>query len=68
MSIEVRREDRVAILTINRPEALNALSSALLEELRSRSARCEVLAQRVRELEMGAMLPEDLAGPRRHGF
>ena len=35
MSIEVRREDRVAILTINRPEALNALSSALLEELRS---------------------------------
>jgi enoyl-CoA hydratase len=35
MSIEVRREGRVAILTINRPEALNALSSALLEELRS---------------------------------
>ena len=35
MSIEVRREERVAILTINRPEALNALSSALLEELRS---------------------------------
>ena len=35
MAIEVRREDRVAVLTINRPEALNALSSALLEELRS---------------------------------
>jgi enoyl-CoA hydratase len=28
-------EDRVAVLTINRPDALNALSSALLEELRS---------------------------------
>ena len=38
MSIEVRREERVAILTINRPEALNALSSALLEELRSELA------------------------------
>jgi enoyl-CoA hydratase len=35
VAIEVRREERVAILTINRPEALNALSSALLEELRS---------------------------------
>ena len=38
MAIEVRREERVAILTINRPEALNALSSALLEELRSELA------------------------------
>ena len=35
MSIELRHEDRIAILTINRPEALNALSSALLEEFRS---------------------------------
>ena len=35
MAIEVRREGRVAVLTINRPDALNALSSALLEELRS---------------------------------
>ncbi len=38
MSIEVRREDRVAILTINRPEVLNALSTALLDELRSELA------------------------------
>ena len=35
MAIELRHEDRVAILTINRPEALNALSSSLLEEFRS---------------------------------
>ncbi|MFM9124179.1 MAG: enoyl-CoA hydratase-related protein [Actinomycetota bacterium] len=35
MAIEERREDRVAVLTVTRPEALNALSSALLEELRS---------------------------------
>jgi enoyl-CoA hydratase len=33
MSVDVRREGRVALLTVNRPEALNALSSAILEEL-----------------------------------
>lgn len=38
MSIVVRREGRVAVLTIDRPEALNALSTALLEELRSELA------------------------------
>ena len=38
MSIVVRREERVAVLTIDRPEALNALSTALLEELRSELA------------------------------
>ena len=38
MAIEVAHEDRVAVLTVNRPDALNALSSALLEELRSELA------------------------------
>ena len=33
MSVDVRREGRVALITVNRPEALNALSSAILEEL-----------------------------------
>ena len=33
MSVDVRRDGRVALITINRPEALNALSSAILEEL-----------------------------------
>ena len=35
MSIDVRRDGRVALLTINRPEVLNALSTAILEELYS---------------------------------
>jgi enoyl-CoA hydratase len=33
MSVDVRREGRVALITVNRPEALNALSSDILEEL-----------------------------------
>jgi enoyl-CoA hydratase/carnithine racemase len=33
MSVDVRREGRVALIMVNRPEALNALSSAILEEL-----------------------------------
>src|SRR5262249_28253116 len=35
MSIELRCDERVALITVNRPDALNALSSALLEELDS---------------------------------
>ena len=35
MSIDVRRDGRVALLTINRPEVLNALSTEILEELYS---------------------------------
>jgi enoyl-CoA hydratase len=35
LSIDVRREGRVALLTVNRPDVLNALSTALLEELLS---------------------------------
>src|SRR5689334_6221887 len=35
MSIDVRREGRVALLTVNRPEVLNALSTEILEELHS---------------------------------
>jgi enoyl-CoA hydratase len=35
LSIDLRLEDRVAAVTINRPDVLNALSSELLEELLS---------------------------------
>jgi enoyl-CoA hydratase len=35
LSIDVRREGRVALLTVNRPEVLNALSTEILEELHS---------------------------------
>jgi enoyl-CoA hydratase len=35
MSIDVAREDRVAIVTVNRPEVLNALSTDILHELMS---------------------------------
>jgi enoyl-CoA hydratase len=34
--IDVAREDAIAVLTVNRPEALNALDSATLTELRDR--------------------------------
>ena len=33
MAIEVTAHGRVAVVTVNRPEVLNALSSELLEEL-----------------------------------
>ena len=33
MSIDLRLDDRVAVVTVNRPEVLNALSSELLDEL-----------------------------------
>ena len=35
MSIDIQRDGRVALLTINRPEVLNALSTEILEELYS---------------------------------
>ena len=50
MSIDVRREGRVALLTVNRPDVLNAMSSALLEELLS---ELTVLA---REPEVGVVV------------
>ena len=34
MSIELRRIDELALITLNRPEALNALSFSLLADLR----------------------------------
>ena len=50
MSIDVQREGRVALVTINRPDVLNALSSALLEELLS---ELDVLA---RDASVGAVV------------
>lgn len=38
-NILTREEDRVGIITLNRPKALNALSGALIEELLS-ALRC----------------------------
>lgn len=38
-NILTREEDRVGIITLNRPKALNALSGALVEELLS-ALRC----------------------------
>ena len=64
MSIELRHEDRIAILTINRPEALNAMSSALLEEFRSELnassrdenvALLEDLCETMRDASLGAL-------------
>jgi enoyl-CoA hydratase len=33
MSVNLRRQDEFAVITLDRPEALNALSSAVLREL-----------------------------------
>jgi enoyl-CoA hydratase len=48
--IDLRVDDRVAVVTINRPEALNALSTALLEELDS------ALGDLARDAEVGAIV------------
>jgi enoyl-CoA hydratase len=48
--IDLRVDDRVAVVTINRPEALNALSTALLEELDS------ALSDLARDAEVGALV------------
>jgi len=50
MSVDVRRDGRVALITINRPEALNALSSAILDEL------LEELTAMKRDAEIGAVV------------
>ena len=38
MSVDVTREDGIAVVTVNRPEAMNALSSAVLDDLAGRLA------------------------------
>src|SRR3954470_10963156 len=48
--IDLRLDDRVAVVTINRPEDLNALSTALLEELDS------ALSDLSRDAEVGAVV------------
>lgn len=63
--VEVRREDRIAVLTLNRPEKLNALSTALEREvdaaLRSeevRGAGCVVVTSAGRAFSAGADVNE----------
>jgi enoyl-CoA hydratase/carnithine racemase len=63
--VEVRREDAVAVLTLNRPKKLNALSSAVERELLEaltgeevRDSRCVVLAGAGRAFSAGADLTE----------
>jgi enoyl-CoA hydratase len=50
MSIDVVREGRVALLTVNRPEVLNALSTPILEELESE------LTDLARDRDVGAVV------------
>jgi enoyl-CoA hydratase len=50
MSIDVVREGRVALLTVNRPEVLNALSTEILDELSSE------LGDLARDREVGAIV------------
>jgi enoyl-CoA hydratase/carnithine racemase len=63
--VEVRREGTVAVLTLNRPEKLNALSTAVEESLSAaidgnevRSSRAVVLAGSGRAFSAGADLRE----------
>ena len=50
MSIDVVREGRVALLTVNRPEVLNALSTEILDELNSE------LIDLARDKDVGAVV------------
>jgi len=62
----VERDDPIAVLTLNRPQQLNALSEPLMEELverlqeldRDKSVRCIVLAGSVRAFAAGADIGE----------
>ena len=53
MPVELERRDGVDILTLNRPEALNALSFAVLREIEARVAEVE---RRIDEGEVRALL------------
>jgi enoyl-CoA hydratase/carnithine racemase len=63
--VELRREGAVCILTLNRPDKLNALSSALEEELvaalrydQARDSRCVIFAGAGRAFSAGADVTE----------
>lgn len=53
MPVELERRDGVAILTLNRPEALNALSFAVLREI---EARVEEVEQGIERSDVRALL------------
>ena len=64
--VEVERDGAVAVVLLNRPEALNALSDELMDELvatlteldRDRAIRCIVLAGNERAFAAGADIGE----------
>lgn len=63
--VEIRLEDRIAVLTLNRPEKLNALSAALERELLAalegeavRGSACVILAGSGRAFSAGADINE----------
>jgi enoyl-CoA hydratase len=65
-NIQVRHEGRVAVITLNRPSALNALNTALMDELTAAidaceaddTIRCVVLTGSERAFAAGADIPE----------
>ena len=59
MPVELERRDGVAILTLNRPEALNALSFAVLHEI---EARVEEVEQGIERGDVRALLVTGAGG------
>ena len=57
MYIDVKKDDGVALLTINRPEALNAMNVAMLDEL------CEVIDQVENDNEVLVLVVTGAGGP-----
>ena len=78
-TVLLERQDNIAIVTIDRPEALNALNSTVIAELEQvvtalesdRDVRCMILTGEGRSFvagaDIGAQYPLDLDGGRRWG-
>ena len=78
-TVLLERQDNIAIVTIDRPEALNALNSTVIAELEQvvtalesdRDVRCMILTCEGRSFvagaDIGAQYPLDLDGGRRWG-
>lgn len=57
--VALDKQDRIGMLTLNRPEKLNAMNPALLDEFSEASAEDRTLAQSARAAQAG-----DCYGPR----